>query len=290
MSKKNLIFNLTAILLFSSCSVTNYYQVFKTQSKEKMLNDGKSLVYSDANCTIFYNFWSDGGNIEFAIQNNSEKNIYLNKKECFFVCNGYAYDYFQNRTYTTTKGLQVGGSASKTASGAAEISISGANVYGYDQTNSIAAAKTYAVTAGVASNISNSVSWKEPKIICIPPKTTKVISEFEKITSTLIRNCDLVRYPANKQVKSSNFSETESPLVFCNKLAYYLDDSKDLIRINNEFYVSGVINLTEKEMIESKDEVFCGEKSGYKKLYWKGATPDKFYVRYTKSSYDILKH
>ena len=291
---KKFFFGLTAIMLFSSCSVTSYYQVFKTQSKEKMQNDGKSLAYSDANCTIFYNFWNDGGSFEFAIQNNSEKNIYLNKKECFFICNGYAYDYFKNRTYTTTKGLQVGGSTSKTASEVAGISVSGVNVYGYDQTNSIAAAKNYAVTSGVASSVSNSVSWEEPEIICIPSKTTKVISDFEKVTNTLIRNCYLFRYPTNKQINSSIFSESKSPLVFCNKLAYHLGDSKDLIRINNEFYVSEIKNLTEKNMIESesKYEEFCGEKSTgkYKKLYWKDATPDKFYIRYTKSADNGLKH
>ena len=296
MSKKSLILGLTAILLFSSCSVTSYYQVFKTQPKEKMLNNGKSLVYSDENCTIFYNFWSDGGNVEFAIQNNSEKNIYLNKKECFFICNGYAYDYFRNRTYTTTKGVQVGGATTKTASGAAGISVSGINVYGYDQTNSIAAAKSYAVTSGVASSVSNSVSWEESEIICIPPKTTKVISEFEKITNTLIRNCNLFRYPTDKQTNSSIFSEAESPLVFCNKLAYYLDDSKDLIRINNEFYVSEIKNLTQKNMIESKleQEEYCGEKrmNPSRKMYWKDATPDKFYIKYTKSPNDFsgFKH
>ena len=275
-------------MLFSSCSVTkSYYQVFKTQSKEKMQSDGKSLVYSDANCSIFYNFWSDGGNLEFAIQNNSEKNIYLNKRECFFICNGYAYDYFKNRTYTATKGLQVGSSATKAANEAVSSSVSGVNVYGYDQTNSIAAAKNYAITAGIASSISNSISWEEPEIICIPPKTTKVISEFEKITNILVRNCNLFRYPTDKQINSSIFSEIESPLVFCNKLAYYLGESKDLIKINNEFYVSEIKNLTQKNMIEIKSEYeeYCGEKLSLKskKSYWKDATPDKFYIRYSKS-------
>jgi len=284
---KKFIFGLTAIILFSSCSVTkSYYQVFKTQSKEKMLNDGKTLAYSDENCTVFYSFWGDGGNIEFAIQNNSEKNIYLNKKECFFICNGYAFDYFKNRTYTTTKGLQVGVATTKTASGAAGISVSGENVFGYDQTNSIAAAKSYAIMSGVASSVSNSVSWEESEIICIPPKTTKIISEFEKITNTLIRNCNLFRYPTDRQINSSIFSESESPLVFCNKLAYHLGDSKDLIRINNEFYVSEIKNLTQKNMIEEKSEYekYCGEKSSFKtkKSYWKDATPDKFYIRYSK--------
>jgi len=287
MMKKNLILCLIAALLFSSCSV-NYYQVFKTQSKEKMLNNGSSLVYSDDNCTIYYDFWSDGGNIGFVIQNNSDKNIYLNKKECFFICNGYAYDYFKNRTYTNTVGVQVGEKTE--TSKAANISVSGENMlYGYKQTNSVAAAKSYAVSFATSS--SSSISWEEFEIICIPPKTAKAISEFGKITNSIIRNCNLFRYPTDKQTNSSTFSEAESPLVFCNKLAYYLGDSKDLIRINNEFYVSEIKNLTEKNMVEirTEDNVFCGEKIGtpYMKRYWKDATPDKFYIHYTKSSTPI---
>jgi len=287
--KKNLILCLIVALLFSSCS-KHYYQVFKTQSKEKLLNIGSSLAYSDNNCTIFYDLWSDGGNIGFTIHNNSDKNIYLNKKECFFICNGYAYDYFQNRTYTNTVGVQIGEKAEK--SKAANISVSGINVYRYGQTNSVATAKSYAVSFATSS--SNSISWEESEIICIPPKATKEISEFGKITNSIIRNCNLFRYPTNKQTNSSTFSEAESPLVFCNKLAYYLGDSKDLIRINNEFYVSEIKNLTEKNMFEKKTkyEGFCGEIiRSYKKSYWKDATPDKFYIHYTKSSVgSISKH
>jgi hypothetical protein len=287
MSKKTFIYGLGVMLLCSSCA-QSYYQVFKTQSKENMQNNGKSLVYSDANCSIFYNFWSDGGNIEFAIQNNSDENIYLDKKECFFICNGYAYDYFRNCTYTARRGLQVGGAVTK--NGVAGVAVSGINVYGYDQTNSIAVAKSYAIP--VANNVSSSVSWKEAEIICIPPKAIKVISEFEKITNTLIRNCDLFRYPTNRQTNASTFSEESSPLVFCNKLAYHFGDSKDLIRINNEFYVSEIKNLTEKNMIqkETEREEYCGEKSlKYQKRYWKDATPDKFYIQYTKSN-SVFQH
>ena len=290
MTTKKIILSLAVTLLLSSCVAKSYYQVYQTQSKEKMQRDHNSLIYSDANCTIFYNFWSDGGNIGFTIRNDSEQNIYLNKKECFFICNGYAYDYFQNRIYTNTRGLQVGAAAAK--SGAAGIAVSGVNVYGYDQTNSVAATKSYGVS--VANNVSNSVSWEEAEIICIPPKTAKVISEFEKITNTVIRNCDLFQYPTDKQTNSSTFSEADSPLVFCNKLAYRLGDSEDLIRIDNEFCVSEIKNLTEKNMIETKGfEEFCGEKIELltPKRYWKEDAPDKFYIRYTRTAeYYKIKH
>jgi hypothetical protein len=283
MTSKFLFFSLTAMLLFNSCSVTNYYQVFKMQSKEKLQNDGETLIYSDANISISYNFWSNGGNIDFAITNNSDKNIYLHKKECFFICNGYAYDYFKNLTYSSTKGLQVGETVVKNK--AASVAVSGINVYNYDQTNFIAAAKSYGISA--FNSVSSSVSWEEAEIICIPPKATKVISEFEKITNTLIRSCDLFRYPTNKQTNSIKFLEDESPLIFSNKLSYSIDDSKELISISNDFYVSEITNLTEKNMIETKmeREEYCGDKStkSYQKRYWKDATPDKFYIRYTKS-------
>ena len=289
MTTKKIILSLAVTLLLSSCVATSYYQVYQTQSKEKMQKDNNTLIYSDANCTIFYNFWSEGGNIGFTIRNDSEQNIYLNKKKCFFICNGYAYDYFQNRIYTNTRGLQVGAAAAK--SGAAGIAVSGVNVYGYDQTNSVATTKSYGVS--VANNVSNSVSWEEAEIICIPPKTAKVISEFGKITNIVIRDCDLFRHPTDKQANSSTFSEAESPLTFCNKLAYCLGDSKDLIRINNEFYVSEIKNLTEKNMIETKREreEFCGDAGlWFTRKYWKEDAPDKFYVRYVKAMGSSLKH
>ena len=288
MTTKNVIL-VCAVMLLSSCSVSNYYQVFKVQPKEEMLGDRKSLVYSDANCTISYNLWGDGGNIGFVIQNNSDENIYLNKKECFFICNGYAYDYFKNRTYATSRGVQVGGAVAKT--GAAGISVSGVNVYGYDQINSVAATKSYAVS--VVDNVSSSVSWEEAEIICIPPKSMKVISEFDRITNVIIRNCELFRYPTNNQTTASIFSASESPLVFSNKLAYYLGDSKELIRVNNEFYVSEITNLTEKNMIERRNEYdeYCGEKTFPSlKTYWKDATADRFYIMYTKAGGSRFKH
>lgn len=294
MKNKNIFLSLIVILLFSSCSVKNYYQVFKTHSKDSIVNNGSSLVYADENCLISYNFWSDGGNMNFIIQNNSDKNIYLNKKECFFICNGYAYDYFQDRTYTTSEGVQTGKTASKSLGGAAGVSVSGINSFGYNQTNSIAAAKNYAISYASVNSTSSSISWEEPQIICIPSKSSKVISEFGKITNSLIRNCELYRYPTDTQTNSSFFSETDSPLVFCNKLAYYLENSKELIRINNEFYVSEITNLTEKNMIsiESKREEFCGDKGEFLyKEYWINSAPDKFYIKYKSSMDDtIFKH
>jgi len=301
MSKK-ILFSVivAAVLLLYSCSVPSYYQVFKTQSKEKMLNVGNWLVYSDDNCTIFYNFWSDGGNVNFTILNHSDKNIYLNMKECFFIHNGYAYDYFKNRTHTSTKGVQVGESEqlgfivgeseSKTVSRA----VSGVNFLGYpiavakSNTATVGVARSASRSVSVAHSSSSSVSWKDPEIICIPPKAGKEISEFGKISSFLFRICGLPNYPTDQQTYSGIFSEAESPLVFCNMLAYYLGDSQDLIRINNEFYVSEIKNLTEKNMIVGKWEYeeYCGEKSYYSKYkeYWIEASPDKFYISYDYSS------
>jgi hypothetical protein len=297
MTKKIFISGLAVILLCSSCKTTSYYyQVFNVQPKEEMQNNGNSLVYTDANCTVSYNFWGDGGNIGFAITNNSDENIYLNKRECFFVCNGYAYDYFQNRTYTTTVGSQTstaGGQTSTVAAvfGAVGMAISGRNAYGYNLMNAVAVAN-YAASS--AKSVSNSTSREEAEIICIPPKTTKVVSEFEKITNTLIRNCELSRYPKAKQGKTNIiYSETNSPLVFSNKLAYSLGNSKDLIRIDNDFYASKIANLHERNVLEKiVEEQYCGERvhPTYEKLRWKDATPDKFYIRYTKSSSDPFSH
>jgi hypothetical protein len=96
MKTQNLILLGFISILFSSCVTTSFYQVYKTAHSDKIKLEESNLVYEDDNCKVFYNLWTEGGDIGFKFYNKSDKNIYLNLEESFFVFNGYANNYFKN--------------------------------------------------------------------------------------------------------------------------------------------------------------------------------------------------
>jgi hypothetical protein len=222
-----------------------------------MLKDNL-LVYEDQNCRVSYNLWEEGGNIGFRFYNKTNENIYLNLEESFYVLNGMAYNYFKNRTYTNS-----------TSSGAANQQMNNAH------------------PVNIITNQVYSVSFNEEKIVCIPPKTSKIISEYT-INKTLIRDCDLFKYPTKKKIKTKSYTVENSPIIFSNKIAYSVGQSKNLIRFENQFYISEITNYPEVELLESKIEEFCGESTGFLNTYLKNSSVDKFYIHYMKI--DNVKH
>ena len=58
-------------ILITSCSVTNYYQVYKADSENGIIKNN-NIVFEDQNCKVSYNLWSEGGNVGFEIYNKSE--------------------------------------------------------------------------------------------------------------------------------------------------------------------------------------------------------------------------
>ncbi len=95
-------FLLTALILFTfnSCVKYPYYQVYKVDPVKDVEYRSNKLIYEDDNCQVTYDLWSDGGDVGFVFYNKTTKNIYLNLKECFFILNGVAYNYFKDRVYT----------------------------------------------------------------------------------------------------------------------------------------------------------------------------------------------
>lgn len=260
-TKMNLIFTGIILVLLTSCATTSYYQVYTAAPSNKMTNMDNKLVYEDDNCTVSYNFWDEGGNIGFRFQNKTDQNIYLNLEESFFVHNGIAYDYFKNRVFTETK--SSGATTSK-------FSIS------------------TKVNSGLVASSGYSTAYNEDNIIRIPPMTAKIITEYN-ITESLYRDCDLFKYPTKKQITAKSFSKSDSPIVFSNRIAYKVGQSGNQIQFENEFYVAEISNYPGSELIESKYDEFCEQKSVIKTEYFKDASPAKFYIKYTKGQ-DTWKH
>ncbi|NLJ01803.1 MAG: hypothetical protein GX371_11755 [Bacteroidales bacterium] len=269
-----------ALVCLSSCAPKVYYQVYKATPVEQLVVEEDALVYEDENCEVVYNLWAEGGNIGFSFFNKTDQNIYLDKAASFFILNGIAYDYYKDRTFTTSSAFGSTTSRGRSAS----ASVTGFNFFDLLQTNRVQAGKR----VDLMNSSGSSVSYNEQKVVCIPPHTQKYIYEY-KITDALYRDCNLFRYPKKNQVRTQRFYINDSPLVFSNRLAYTVGISDELIEFENEFYVSEISNYPRREITVEEYTEFCGEKSEIKTTLFKDASADKFYITYTKE-FGKMKH
>lgn len=268
--------NLLSIVLFSflltSCASTSYYQVYQVTPSNEMTESNNQIIYEDDNCMVFYNLWSEGGDIGFQFYNKTNKTIEINMEKSYFILNGIAYDYFKNRTLT--KAQSSGAKAENTATASRF----------YTKPNLLNANKLEATkSAAVMSSSSVSVAYEENKIINIPPKSAKVISEYS-INDLPYRDCDLYRYPSATQIKNKYFSKNDSPLVFSNRINYNFQDTKEVIEFENEFYVSEIANYPERHMYDYEQIEKCGQKSMNKERVFKDVSSSKFYIQYYKGN------
>lgn len=280
MKTKKILLPVLIAMLLTSCISTSYFQVYKTAPSDKLVVKDNLFVYEDENCKVSYNLWGEGGNIGFQFFNKTDKNIYLNLEESFFILNGVSYNYYKNRVFTSSTSSGATTSRGTTAT----KSVTGLNYLDLIQTNRISATNT----VGLMTSAGLSVSYNEEKIVCIPSKTSKIISEY-RINESLFRDCDLFKYPTKKQIKSKTFSKEQSPLVFSNRIAYTMGQTDNLIKFENEFYVTEISNYPESEMFESEYDEYCGQKSLAMTKFVKNISADKFYIKYSKGQ-DTWKH
>jgi hypothetical protein len=269
------------VALLTSCAPTSFYQVYQTIPSKELKGKDNYLAYEDDNCRVSYDLWDEGGYIGFHFYNRTDKNIYLDLGESFFILNGMAFDYFKNRTITESQSSGV----TKSGAVSASKTVSSINAWNLPQINQIQAIGGLNIEASSG----HSVSYNEEKIICIPSRTSKIISEY-KINTSLYRDCDLLRYPSKRQIKSSeSFTKEDSPFIFSNRIAYRVGESDNLKRFENEFYVSEITNCRESEVLKSDYDEFCGQKSNDVVKYFRNSSPDKFYIQYSRGK-DIFKH
>tara|TARA_B110001452_G_scaffold119596_1_gene99242 strand:+ start:378 stop:1214 length:837 start_codon:yes stop_codon:yes gene_type:complete len=277
---KRLLIYLTILFIISSCQPSTFYQLYNVESSQKTIKKSESsFEYENKYCKISYNFWSVSGNVGFVFHNKTSKSITLNLDECFFIKNGFAEDYYQNRIFTNTKGSQI----SQSNSSGASKQITGFNLAGYLQTNGASASNT--ATGTLKSE--NSISYEERPKITIPPSSSKYVIGFT-FNDKSIRDCDLIRYPKSKSNSSVNFSEKNSPLNFKNIICYTVGDKK--VTTKNQFYVSNVTNYPSSSFYYYKNPEFCGEKSYAQKKFFKFYDLNKFYVKYSKIDGGYVKH
>ncbi|WP_321319245.1 hypothetical protein [Labilibaculum sp.] len=268
MKIKNLFLITILALSCASCASSVFYQVYNVESINKSDADDKGLLFEDENCSIRYNLWGEYGDMGYEFYNKTDQNIYLDLSESFFIVNGVAHDYFQNRIFSNSASQGV--SVKNTATTVTSV----ASIF---QTTPVIVASSG--TSGATSGYS--VSRREEKIICIPAKTSKFLGEF-KINHTLLRDCDLLKYPKRKEVMPKSFDISDSPLVFSNRFLYMVGDSNEKVKLENKFYVEEITNYPEDEMFEMRYEEYCDERSFSKVLFHKFVSPKTFYIKYTK--------
>jgi hypothetical protein len=130
-------------------------------------------------------------------------------------------------------------------------------------------------------------SFKEKEIVCIPPHSAKVVSEY-LIWPSLYRDCDLFIYPKKGQKKTKEFSASDSPVVFSNVISYTLGERETPYTIENNFFVSEITNFSKNEIIVSNTEKDCDNTS--RQISYIEYYPGEFYIQYTGTNRSKLKH
>jgi hypothetical protein len=235
------------------------------------------MVYEDGICKITYNFWCDGGNSGFVFENKTDNTIYIDLAKSFYIKNGVAYDYYLNRTYS--QGTSSNLSLSNTASIGENVQTPPTTI-ATNVSNSALNSIEFLNTKKNSISQSKSISFKENAVICIPTHASKTIIEYA-INKELYRSCDYLLYPQKKQIKTIPFNQSNSPVIFSNTIAFKIGEDGALKHIVNNFYVSEVMNISQRnELKKYKTEDCEGHKITNK--YMKDFSVDKFYISYLK--------
>ena len=263
-------------LVLASCNQSAYYQVYDVEANNLRQKEN-SLVYENEDCKVLYNLWSDGGDIRFAFHNKTDKDIFINMGQTFFIVNGQAKDYFYDRTYTESY------VESATAAVAGGKTLWDVNSYWGDswysehgKTNSLSGLLKSSDAKGSATTI------KEKEIICVPAHCFKVICKCS-VNPLLMQTCDKDNdYPSQKKM-IKQYGKDNSPITFKNRIAYgFGKDDVATKHIDNDFWISCVTNYSKKgatEKMTEKTECY-GVKSSKKVRRFKIGGPNKFYQTY----------
>ena len=258
-----------ATTLFSSCSQI-FYQVYEVKSNALKQSDN-SLVYENEDLKVMYNLWSAGGSMNFIVQNKTNRDLFLDMGQSFFIFNGEASDYFQNREYTSTVSTAISASYG--------VSLFSATA-GY-WPNAYLVPSTQSLMAKAMKGSSKAVTTKEKEIICVPANSFKTISG-KAISQRYLLTCNKeVDYPSQSAV-SATYNESSSPTKFRNRISYSFDEKgSDLRQIENDFYLSSITNYSKKAATEKvKEKVGCSNSYSKKTYYFKIGGPNKFYKPY----------
>ena len=265
-------------IALASCSKVGY-QVFEVNSSG-LTQKNNLMVYENEDCTVSYNLWSENGSMGFVFENKTDKDIFLNMSQTFFIKNGQAYDYFQNRTYESRSYESVSVGYNFGVSKSYSYAAVGWDDVLYNLSKSYAVGKNVAAKAGLSS----SVSVKESEFICVPANSYKVINGY-RINPGYMKVCDKSLRNPKTEVTLESYSKDDTPLKFSNRIAYSFEKyNKSIKFINNDFWLTAIKNYSKKAATEKiKDTSRCKDEFDSYKTIFKIGAPNKFYVIYERA-------
>ena len=275
-TKNYLFFTTVAILLFMCQSCTKkFYQVYDVETVN-LKCENKKILFENNDCEIIYNFWGKSGNLSFIFKNKTDEDIYIDMTRSFFIRNGFAYNYYNEKEYTSS----IAGSVTTFASSALSL-----QQYAYELPFWIPTTITRSgqITAGNSINHSKSITTKESKQICVPAKSAKCIAGF-KISDYVYLDCDNKKFNMpSKAPNTLTYTESNTPLNFRNRIVYCFadNDNTDGITIDNNFWVKSLTNYRYSDIIVKGTSKGCLQKAQsipYK--YMKHKAANRFYNTY----------
>ena len=249
---------LSVALLHSCMTPQHYYQVYDVEA-DGLQSDKHAVIFSNDDCDIAYDLWGEAGNMSFFFRNNTEYDIFIDLARSFFIRNGIAYDYFADTEYTQSVTALSGASASLSASYTQLW-------YELPMWTPTVVTRGAQVTANGSVGTTSSITTRESRYICVPAKSAKFIAGFN-ISDYVYIDCGNSKLNRPKRESEHiTYTKEESPLVFRNRLCYFVGNSEEGTSIDNAFWVSGFTNYNGREFYIENIETDCLDSSITKKV------------------------
>ena len=111
------------------------------------------------------------------------------------------------------------------------------------------------ITKSKTTNNTSSVATTNNPILSIPPKSSKIISNFS-ITSQEIIDCNLKYYP--EKYSKIEYTTENSPIIFANYITFKIGEDAPYKNVKNDFFVNEISNYATHEITNyNKREKTC---------------------------------
>lgn len=263
-----------ATFIVASCK-TNYYQVYEAKSPN-LVQKNNSMVFENEDCRISYNLWGNKGSMAFIFENKTDKDIFVDLSQSFFIKNGGANDYFQNRTFESIsyESISLGYSVKDTYLNPRNF---------WESRYDIPATSSILEMTKAKKGASVAITIKEPDFVCVPANSYKEFAYYT-INPSFIKTCDRKLDQPSTMVVLETYNENNSPLKFKNRIAYsFVNNKTSLKHVENSFWLASVKNYSKKSAIEKKDIQKGCSTFTTKQEFFKIGGPNQFYVPYTNN-------
>lgn len=268
---------ITALIVASSVSCSTYRQITTIESDNVKMNDNGNFVYESPSIKIAYNFWSENGDVDFLVTNDTDKDIYLNMDKSHFIKNGFASDYYQQSTLILTEGASSSSSSSRHRSTAASGNLSPVIPTSYGNLTKFAVGVSDTDSRTYTSKSEVSIELPERELICIPAHASKYFGQFH-VSSELYRECGFNRNPTRRKPSIKEFTAENTPVTIENRLVFIVDGAE--VPVTNVFFTSIYQNVREKDMAIRNQKGENCDGSSYIYEIPKYEAANRFYIKY----------